>query len=337
MVKHWRYIFRLRIRKARTSLLVQFSFSLMFSLLLPKVGTAKGKYLPAPQWTGEYLQAREGGVFLRIQLREFQKSDRGRFINENVIIQLKSTNSARSYQFSQTVQSQGQPKFIWKLPQGNYQIERVNIIDNEGRNRFWKGPSKQTFRVEALSLSYFGNWQLKPANKNQLEIEFQVDEANYQHQFAHQTFAYVIHGINGQRLQSLGGAEVYKQSRDNFSTREEARAVFSTVRQISMVYQLNLGGANKYSKAIVRTLNSRDVELRNCYSEQLELNDSLSGSVRFRFQMSETNGVMERIGYSGGSLKNEQVIRCLYYKLGQLQFPIASKITGQITFQFSTK
>lgn len=298
---------------------------------------AQGKYLPATQWTGEYLQANEGAAFIRIQLRDFQKSSHGRFITGNAIIQIKNMTTQKSYQLSQSTQSKGQPQFIWKLPQASYKVEQVSIIDHEGRNRIWRGPSQVSFRTDNMNLSYFGSWVLKPGDANRLEVEFQIDEPRYQHQFAHQTFAYIIHGISGQKLQELGGNAVIQQSKDNFSTNREARASFSTIRQISMVYQLNLGRFHQFSQTIVRTLNNQDVELRSCYSDQLELDESLAGSIRFRFLISKSDGVMDRIVYNGGGLKNDNVVRCLYYKLGQMQFPISSKLQGQITFQFSIK
>lgn len=310
----------------------------LFLLCLTSPTLGKSKYLPAKQWSGEYLQANEGSAFIRLQLREFQRSSRGRFITGNVIIQMKNLSNQQSYQLSQSTQSKGQPQYIWKLPAASYQIEQVNIIDHEGRNRIWQGPSKTIFKVTGLSLAYFGNWVLKPGDKSKLEVEFSIDnEPNYQHQFPHQTFTYIVHGVTGQRLETLGGDDVVKKSKDNFSTNQEARASFSTIRQISMMYQLNLGRFNKLSPAVVRTLNNQDVELRNCYSDQLDLDESLAGSIRFRFKISKSDGVMDKIAYSGGSLKNEQVVRCLYYKLGQMQFPISTKLQGQITFQFSNK
>jgi len=317
------------------ALLVSGLFLPCFLLTSPSI--AKGKYLPASQWTGEYLQTNESAAFIRLQLQDFQRSSRGRFITGNVIIQLKNMSNQQSYQLSQSTQSQGQPQFIWKLPQAIYKVEQVSLIDHEGRNRIWLGPSQVSFRADALNLSYFGSWVLKPGEGNQLIVEFKIDEPNYQHQFPHQTFAFVIHGISGQKLQELGGNALIQQSKDNFSTNREARATFSTVRQISMVYQLNLGRFHQQSQNMIRTLNNQDLELRTCYSDQLELDESLTGSVRFRFLISKTDGVMDRIVYKGGSLKNENVARCLYYKLGQMQFPISTKLQGQITFQFSIK
>jgi hypothetical protein len=298
--------------------------------------TAGRTFQPAERWSGEYLRKSHGALFIYLDLANFKRSSRGRNITGDIVITLKHTGSDHTIQIHQTQQAAGQPQHIWKIPTGAYKILRVSLVDNVGRNRLWKGPSRQSFYVKPFDLSYFGLWTIEPKKNKWLDIEFKINKPTYSHQYQHQTFVDLIDGLSGRKIKELGGSKVIEESKDNFSTKDEARAPFATLRKISMLYKLNLGRYNRLSKKLVPTLSNQDVELRKCYADELEDDASLAGQIQFKFLISKDNGAMKKIAYSGGSLKNKRVIKCLYYKLGQMQFPVAKNIKGKITFQFKT-
>lgn len=312
-------------------------FIILFAAVLAGfLSQARAKsYTPILRWNGEYLSPSEGALFIRLKLSQFKKSNRGRFIVGNVIIELRNEQNKKLYQLSQGAQTGGSPSYIWKLRPGTYRLERLSLIDNVGRNRVWKGPSKQLFQVQALHLANFGLWSIIPTGKNGLNVTVSSAESNYKSSYSHESFVAVIDALSGKQQQILGGQDIIKKSKENYSGDGEVRASFSQVRQISMRYKLDLGRQNSYAKKLMATIASRDVDLRQCYMDELELNDELQGDVNFKFLISKNNGVMEKIKYAGGKLKNKKVVRCLYYLLGQMQFPVAQKLTGKISFLFS--
>ncbi len=312
-----------------------FIILLMTTLVCSIILTASPAYTPGERWNGEYLRPREGAAFVQLKLSGFKKSERGRFIVGNVIIKLKHEASGRLYQLSQGPQSGANPKDIWKLQPGSYRIQQLSFIDNVGRNRVWQGPSQQRLQVKALHLANFGLWSITPQQRNKLRLSMKSTPSRYKSAYSHASFVAVIDALTGQQQQVLGGKQVIQKSKDNYSADGDVRASFSKVRQISMRYQIDLGRQNKYAKKLMATIASRDVDLRQCYMDEVELDDKLAGQVSFKFLINAENGVMETIKYAGGSLKNKKVLRCLYYLLGQMQFPVASKLSGKISFIFS--
>lgn len=254
------------------------------------------------------------------------------------MIQVRNQSNRQSYRFSQSYQTSGQPKDIWKLPQGNYQIEQIDLIDHEGRNRKWQGLSKQSFLVKAQNLAHFGQWLIHPLGTKALKFSIKLAaDDDFKNPYQHESFAYLFKAWDSKLIKTLGGEKVLKKSKDNFSSQTEARAAFTTTRQISMLYQLSLGSNRRYARAMISSLNSKDVELRECFSSAAELNDSLQGQVEYQFQINGQNGVMEQIKLSRSSLKEKKVERCLYNRLGQISFPISQNLSGKITFQFDIK
>jgi hypothetical protein len=104
-----------------------------------------------------------------------------------------------------------------------------------------------------------------------------------------------------------------------------------------MLYKVDLGAEQRYSKSIVSTLASQDLDLRTCYMDQLDRDGSLQGQISFRFRVNSSDGAMQNIKFQGGSLNSKKVAECLYYTLGKMQFPITKNLDGQLTFYFNFK
>jgi hypothetical protein len=71
--------------------------------------------------------------------------------------------------------------------------------------------------------------------------------------------------------------------------------------------------------------------------DQLDRDGSLQGQISFRFRVSKSDGAMQNIKYSGGSLNSKKVVECLYFTLGKMQFPITRTLDGRVTFYFTFK
>ena len=299
---------------------------------------AQELYTPLEAWTGELLPKDFGGFYIRMNLQGFTKNSRGQYITSNVFIHLQEVTQGKKYMVSQPLgmDTTGQQK-VWKAPAGNYLIQKLTLNDNSGLTRTWTSPGKPQIFIRHLILSNLGNLTIAPGKEKSLMALFKPTSSQYINAFDHDIFAAVMNGYTQKVQKKLGGADLFAKSAADFSTGDEARAAFSIQRQISMMYKVDLGTAQRYTKRIISTLASQDLDLRSCYMDQLDRDGSLQGQIAFRFQVSRSDGAMRNIKYSGGTLKSKKVVECLYFTLGKMQFPVAQNLDGLVTFYFNSK
>lgn len=313
--------------------------ALIFWLLVAvPVAPAEDLYTPLEPWNGELLPKDFGGFYVKIRLQGFKKNARGVFISSNVFIHLQEVSQGKKYMLSQPVgmDTTGQQR-VWKIPAGNYFVQKLNLTDNVGLTRTWFSRGKPQIAIRHLILSNLGNLVLAPGQGKTLTALFQPTPDQFVNTFQHDVFAAVMDGYTQKVQKKLGGADLFAKAEDDFSTGNEARAAFSMQRQISMLYKVDLGQEQRYSKSIVGTLASQDLDLRTCYMDQLDRDASLQGQVNFRFQVNKSDGLMQNIKFQNGTLKSKKVVECLFYTLGKMQFPIAKNLQGQLTFYFNFK
>lgn len=318
---------------------LQFIISCLVGMLLSvPLARTEDLYTPLEPWGGELLPKDYGGFYVKIRLQGFKKNARGLFITSNVFLHLHEVNTGKKYMISQPLgtDTTGQQR-VWKIPAGNYIVQKLSLNDNIGLTRTWISKGKPQIFVRHLILSNLGNLVLSPGQGKALLALFQPAPDQFVNNFQHDAFAGVMDGYTQKVQKKLGGSELFAKSEDSFSTGNEARAAFSTQRQISMHYKVDLGKEQRYSKSIVNTLASQDLDLRTCYMDQLDRDGSLQGQISFRFRVNSGDGAMQSIKYSGGSLNSKKVVECLYFALGKMQFPIARTLDGRVTFYFTFK
>ncbi|HYX37494.1 MAG TPA: AgmX/PglI C-terminal domain-containing protein [Oligoflexus sp.] len=301
-------------------------------------GHAEDLYTALEAWGGELLPKDYGGFYVKMRLQGFKKNSRGLFITSNVFIHLHEVTQGKKYLVSQALgtDTTGQQK-VWKIPAGNYVIHKLSLNDNSGLTRTWISKGKPQIFIKHLFLSNLGNLVLAPGQGKSLMVLFQPAANQFVNAFQHDAFAAVMDGYTQKVQKKLGGADLFAKSEDDFSSGDEARAAFSMQRQISMHYKVDLGAEQRYSKSIVNTLASQDLDLRTCYMDQLDRDGSLQGQLSFRFRVNSADGAMQNIKFSGGSLNSKKVVECLYFALGKMQFPIAKNLDGRVTFYFNFK
>jgi hypothetical protein len=247
-------------------------------------------------------------------------------------------NLGKKYVVSQPLgtDATGQQK-VWKIPAGNYLVQKLSLNDNSGLTRTWISKGKPQISIRHLILSNLGELVLSPGQGKALGAQFQPTPDKFVNNFKHDAFAGVMDGYTQKIQKKLGGTELFAKSEDSFSTSDEARAAFSMQRQISMHYKVDLGKEQRYSKSIINTLVSQDLDLRTCYMDQLERDGSLQGQISFRFRVNKGDGAMQNLKYSGGTLNSKKVVECLFFTLGKMQFPIAKNLDGRVIFYFNFK
>ncbi len=296
---------------------------------------AQNLYTPLELWRGEYLQANQGAFYVRLKLQDFKSSSRGQSITTNVFIHLVDERQNKRYVLSQALGEETDPLQIWKIPQGHYTMQKLTLNDNTGRTRQWLSPGKPQITIRKFFLTNMGLVTLSPFEKTGLKLRFQSQPNLYQNSYAHESFIGVVDGYTNKAQAKLGGKEVMINAQKEYSSANEARAVFSHKRDIQMIYRINLVNAPQLNARVAQTFANQDLDLRRCYMEELDRNEALRGNASFRFQIARSDGTMQKIAYRGGSLKSNRVVQCLYFNMGKMQFPIATDVAGDINFFFN--
>ena len=292
---------------------------------------------PLDPWNGEFMSDDQGAVYLRFYLDKFRKSRSSKEITTSVFMAIRNSQTGQTYVMNQAPTDNGsEPVLVWKLPAGNYTVEKLSINENTGLTRNW-APSKKRpkFSIRHLMLSNMGQVRLSPYQKFGLAVTFLSKPNVFENTSSHQSFIAVIDAYKTSLQKTLGGAKVLKQSKENFGSSNEARMAFSTVRQISMIHQVDSSGSQQSRRLMSSTINAQDADLRRCYMDQLDNQSGLKGSVNFKFQIQPSNGSFGALSYSGGSLSNSKAIECLTLALRKMQFPIAKPLSGRLAFQFN--
>ncbi|MCX6129990.1 MAG: hypothetical protein NTX25_13125 [Proteobacteria bacterium] len=242
---------------------------LSFFLANPTV-LADELYTPLESWKGEYLPKDYGAFYLKIRLQGFKKNSQADGLSGNIFLHLKELPEGKHFVISQALGSEitGQQP-IWKIPVGNYLIQKLSLTDPSGINRIWISPGKPQFAVRYLFLSNLGSLVLSPTPKKTVSIQFQSTANSFVNTFQHDVFAGVIDGYTQKVQLKLGGSEIFAKAEEDFSTADEARSAFTQQRQIAMLYKVDLGREQKHTPKVIGTLSSQDLDFRTCYMDQI--------------------------------------------------------------------
>lgn len=295
--------------------------------------------MPAEAWNGEYLPQGYGAFYTRVRLQSFKKNSIGTGITGNVFFHLHEEKQNRRFIVSQSIQDSETGVQVWKLPVGNYLLYKVSLNDNLGKVRSWqvsmRAKDKPIINIRHLFLSNLGFIFLNPVGNQSLLLRLVPSPNVFKNTYGHETFVGIIDASTMKVQEKMGGKNLYKDAAEEFSSPDEARAAFSFQRQIAMVYKLDIGKQRGVTLKLINTLASQDLDLRRCYSDELEKTENLKGNVRFSFTINRDSGQMQKIQFRGGNINNQRVKTCLFYTLGKMQFPVTSNVPGNISFYFS--
>ncbi|RZA26574.1 MAG: hypothetical protein EOP10_03165 [Proteobacteria bacterium] len=305
--------------------------------LWPDDGLAAVLSSPLDPWNGEYMGENEGAVYVRFYLDGFRKTRSFKDITNSVFMNLRNTKTGKLYVLSQApTESTADVLQIWKIPSGQYSVEKLSINENTGITRAWTSAGQSAKAVvKNLHLSNMGMVRLSPFGKFGLKMSVLSAPNTYENTASHQSFVAVVDAYRGRLQKTLGGAQLQKAAKDNFSVSGEARTAFTMSRQISMIYQVNSTGTQGSRQLLSSTLSAQDGELRRCYMDQLDLTLGLRGTVTYNFKIAANNGSFQLLRYNGGTLTSPKAVECLTLALKKLQFPINKALVGQLIFQFN--
>lgn len=297
----------------------------------------------APSWQGEYFDKTQGGLFLKIALKDFPASAQTKFLTGNIQVTVRNLLKKSEFLISHTpADPTDPPREIWKLPSGKYEITSIVMVDTAGVKRTYAPGGKeprQSFSVKRHCLANLGLWTLAPSGPTGIAAAFTMvpntyDEAGRR---SESSVAAVIDGFSGILQEKFGGRRVLEGAADNFEGESELRATVSFTRQISMFYRLDLFRHNRFAKPIAEVLNVYDPNLRQCYMDRLQDKEELKGDVQFTFLLSKTTGTMAKLKHTGGTANDPKLAQCMYYQLAQIQFPVPENMVGELTYTYDVR
>ncbi|MGE0174829.1 MAG: AgmX/PglI C-terminal domain-containing protein [Oligoflexales bacterium] len=301
-------------------------------------------YVKAAQvkrWGGEFLPPNTGAFALLLDTEGFPLvSKTGEFSSDaNLFLREKRTKAL--YVYNQKVpQSNPGQRFVFLLPAGDYVVDRIELVDHQGKLRKWSPRKSKVIYVRALTLAQLGVWQIAPY-KSDLKVKFKMDQKHIRPKDlveGDKTFMAFIDGFTGKVVGKYGGKAVYEASLDEFGEEDELRSSYTVQTRIAVVFKLTLRGGSKPEYADVSTILSvNDTNIRGCYTSGLEVNEKIKGTVKFNFVLSKATGTMKNVKHSGGTLQTQKVISCLYYELGAIKFPINRDISGNVQYLFQSE
>lgn len=302
--------------------------------------------MDAAPWQGEYFDKTQGGLFLKIALKDFPASKQTKFLTGNIQITVRNLLKKRDYRISHTPNDGADPgdvpRELWKLPSGKYEIISIVMVDAFGVKRVYAprgSEARQSFSIKRHCLANLGFWTLSPRGPAGLAARFTMVPNSYEEsgRRSESSVAAVIDGFTGLLQESIGGKRVIQGAENNFEGESEMRATVTFTRQIAMFYRLDLFRHNHYAKSIANVLTVYDPNLRRCYMDRLEVNDALKGDVKFTFLLSKSTGTMAKLKHTGGSANDPKLAQCIYYQLAQIQFPVPENMIGELTYSYDVR
>lgn len=285
-------------------------------------------------WKGEYLRTNQGAITMQILLEEFTRNDALRGQQAEVQVIIRDRISGQRYLILvPTINQRNFEQVIWKAPVGTYRVEGMTYYDR-GRKRVWFGSGQERFAVRSMMVANMGLVRVRPRAKNYLQVRFNAFKPKLLAAAQSGVFGGVLEAFSGRSQQSWKGGMKATSQRNNFGRVNEMRAVITQSRSVSMVYKMDLRQFARYNRSVLPVLQGHDARLRSCYTDRLEENDRLGGTVSFRFILTKRTGTVRKLTYTGGTIKDGKMIKCLYYELAQLHFPVRAPVDGRLTFQF---
>jgi methionine-rich copper-binding protein CopC len=299
---------------------------------------------PLTEWKGEFFQMKQGGLYVKIEPKGFKASRQSKVLTSNIQVTIENILKRKAYVLSHKMAAvDGPPRELWKLPAGKYLVKSVVMVDTAGVKRVWRGeesgPNHKAFSVKRLMISNLGLWSVRPEGKAGLAVVFGMVPNSYVEagDRTGSSVAAVINGFTGLVQEKFAGAKLFKAAGKDFAGKGEMRATVSFTRQIAMFYKLDLFKHNRYGKQISEVLAVYDSNLRNCYTSRLDYNDRLRGEVKFAFILSKQTGTMTKLKPAGGTANDPKLVECMYFELGQIQFPAPETMIGELTYTFDVR
>ena len=324
--------FCLIISKRLSVLLLPF----LLALLVVQSSHAQGAIL-GTEWRGEYLEGKTGAFYYKMVVSKGLLP--GGTIDQTLAVKitLKNPTTGKTYYFSYTYTlGQEQPDALWKISAGIWHLSSLEVSDSRGKKRRWRG--KKAFIVKRLSMSNFGKWSLYRKGKKGIKLKIKstsniwVPDKN-----EYGSLVNIIDGRSGRQQKELSGPSLYRKAKNKFTNDQEMRAALSYNQQIHMVYQLNLFKNNINAPAIGEVLAVHEPKFRSCYANRLDETPYLNGKLDIRFQLSPGMKAMTNMKLMKGSLQDRDLLKCIYYELAQISYPVKKKMVGRLTFWFRNR
>lgn len=297
---------------------------------------AHAQHMAFKDWKGEYFDQKEGGFYVKMRLKGFKASAQTSYLTGNVQVLTYNILSKKSFLLSHKIAgTEGYPHELWKAPSGKYVVRSVTMIDASGVKRMWvpKKGKTRTFIIKRQSLSNLGLWTVRPRGKTRLSIKFGMASNSYKEQGSKKesSVARVINGLNGVVQERFAGRKILDRAQDNY----DRLATIKFTRQIEMYYALNLFKHNYRAQGIADVLKVYEPNVRKCYTDRLEYNDKLAGTLKYKFILSKQTGTMAKLKNVGGTAASDtKMVTCVFYELGHIQFPVSETMIGELTYTF---
>jgi hypothetical protein len=274
----------------------------------------------------------------------FQPGQLQRFAGGTVQVSVVNLLTRDVYKFSPSpVDSGVPPKEIWKIHSGKYLIRSIEIVDSQGAIRRFKPKNldeAKHFLVKRSMISNLGLWQLSPVRDTGLSFRVSMIPNRYQEEGAKKESSVksVIDGYTGDLQQEFAGVAPLGAQGGGEGGKKQLRAVVTTNRLVALFYKLNLFKHNYYAKAMSETLTVYDGTLRQCLLDRMaQLDLDIRGQLVFTFILNKTTGTLTKIKKSGGTVQDQDLIRCLSLKLQSIQFSPDSSMIGELTYTFDVQ
>ena len=292
------------------------------------------------EWHGEYFDKKQGGFFFSLDMKNFR--GKNRLVTD---VQVTVRDILRQKTFVVSAEPTRDPSSvagqIWAAGRGKYQVESIVIVDGSGIKRTWSGSTVyRDFVVKRQCLSNLGRWTIVPEGRDRLKVAFNMVPNVFRENGKAKkdsSIAAVLDGFNGLIQEAFGGARVLTGADNDYSSTHELRRSITFNRQIAMFYKLDLFRHNYNSKAISAVLNTNDVNLRRCYTDRLDFNDDLRGTLSFTFLLSKQTGTMIKLKNTGGTANDPKLVECVFLELSKMQFPVNENMIGQLVYTYDVK
>ncbi len=295
-------------------------------------------------WKGEFFTEKQGGFYVQILMGGFQPGQQQRFAAGTVQVSLVNLLTRDVYKFSPSPTDSGvPPKEIWKIQSGKYLIRSIEMVDSQGAIRRFKPKNlaeANHFLVKRSTISNLGLWQLSPVRDTGLSFRVSMIPNRYQEEGAKKESSVkgIIDGYTGDLQQEIAGVVPPGAQGGSGVGKKQLRAVVTTNRLVAFFYKLNLFKHNYYAKSMSETLTVYDGTLRQCLLDRMaQLDQDIRGQLVFTFILNKASGTLTKIKKSGGTVQDQDLIRCLSLKLQSIQFSPDASMLGELTYTFDVQ
>lgn len=311
--------------------------SFAFLIFYSNIGTAN---TAAFQWKGEDFLKKQGGFFLYLEIADAKR--KSITVLKPIEIKVYGVLQRKHYTFKQWA-SDFNSKLqatVWKLPAGKYVIKEIKFMDNKKQSYRWAGKKskKLRFLIRRHGLSNLGRWNLKLAKNGQvlLKIKMMPNTFRSRRPVGEEAVSAIYHGFNGSIQKVIGNHKLSKKKKKR-SPEDKNTLLYRhrSVRNISLKWTINMYRYQHHAQHVNEVISSHDPYLRKCYTDRLEEEFGLKGSVSFAFILSKKTDSIRKLKRLKSSLDSPILFKCLRENLLSMQFSLNKNILGKIKFEFN--